>query len=72
MMAGTIGFFLTGPNDTVQEKIDKIVKEHETLNPRHKALVKILNSTTEDCAPGTTQHIYSLDLIHVDDLKDEE
>ncbi|MEQ6353954.1 hypothetical protein ABNX05_04940 [Lysinibacillus sp. M3] len=71
-MAGTISFFLTGPNDTVQEKIDKIVKEHETLNPKHKAFVKIINSTTEGCASGTTQHTYSLDLIHVDDLKDEK
>lgn len=71
-MAGTISFFLTGPNDTVQEKIDEIVKEHEKLNTKHKAFLKIINSTTEGCAPGTTQHMYSLDLIHIDDLKDKE
>lgn len=68
---GTISFFVTGPNETLQDKIDEIVKEHERLNPKHKVVLKILESTTEGCALGTTQHVYSLDLIHVDDLKEE-
>ena len=71
-MASVVSFFLTGPHTTVEQEVEKIVKEHEALNPRHKAIVKVIRSTTEGCAPGTTQHFYSLDLIHFDDLEDEE
>lgn len=67
-----ISSFLTGPNDSIQDKIDEIIREHEVLNRKHKAFVKVINSTTDGCAPGTTQHFYSLELIHVDDLKKEE
>lgn len=71
-MTNIISFFVTGPNDTVQDKIDKIIKDHEIRNPRYKAFVKVISSTTENCAPGTTQHTYSLETKHVDDLKEEE
>lgn len=67
-----VSFFLTGPNDTVEEKVNNLIKENEARNPRYKAFVKILNSTTDGCGPGTTQHTYSLELVHEDDLENED
>ncbi|PPA71918.1 hypothetical protein [Jeotgalibacillus proteolyticus] len=65
-------FFLTGPNDTLERKIEEIKREHERINPDYRAIVKVVSSTTEGCASGTTMHYYNLDLVHLDDLNDED
>jgi len=64
---GIISFFVLGPKDDLNKKINKLKYDAESLNPNHEAKVTILNTTTDGCAPGCTSYSYKIELIRDED-----
>jgi hypothetical protein len=52
--------FVLGPNENLSNKLYKLKRDVEILNPNDDVDIEIVSKTSEDCAVGCTIYHYSV------------